>query len=96
MSDAQTKTDRLVRLGEAYLDAEGHLHDLKNMAGIAESLFDDTGIKNEKGDVLTIQMNKWEFERLQFAIYRTSHMASDLLDAFDEAAEHALEVASAA
>lgn len=85
MNDAQTKQELFARLGEAYLETEAALHDLTNMAGIATSLFDGIrGIMDENSGLMTIKITKAEFARLQFAIYRTDNMASDLLAAFDD------------
>jgi hypothetical protein len=85
MSASQTKPDARTRAEKAFFNVEGEIHDLHHMASIAWTLFQDTlkGASNGTG-WRTIQMSEDEYERLEFAVSKTSIMTSALRESFLE------------
>lgn len=76
---ARTRPIYDAHLRSAYFGLEPDIHDLRNMAGIAWSLFEDTNNVSDDGrGLVTLQMANGEYSQLEFAISRTMRMASDL------------------
>ena len=96
MNAPQTKPADDARLRSAYFGLEPDIRDLRHMAAIAWTLFQETIKSSESAsEWLTLQISKDELEQLEFAVSRTMRMASNLdeiyLKKFEEpSADHVL------
>jgi hypothetical protein len=83
-----TTDDRTARANHAFFDAEPEIRDLRHMASIAWTLFQDTIKDPDCGTGWrTVRMTDEEFECLEFAVAKTMSMAQDLDKAFNKTFE---------
>jgi hypothetical protein len=74
--------ERDERLKHAFFSVEGQIHDLCHMASIALMLINDVTIGDETACSIELKISPAEFERIQFAVGRTSVMAKELESEF--------------
>ena len=95
MNSPQTKVDNPAKAEDAFLNVEGEIRDLQQMASITWGLLMKVKA-TPSGTGAQLNILPWEFEQIQFAVCHTMSLASDLEKAFKKGVRGGGEHMSAA